>query len=183
LFAVSSVQEFIHFCVMNKLICDFWNTPTLKYNFIFPVSKCVKIPLQRMRYKYNTVKSGSLQYKSNRNRPHFFPFTKQFCFLHGFHFPPGHDVLTPLGLPLLLSTGPPNWQPAGRMRPSDQLSAARRDVLTYFNFLIRNVSKFVRNPAWRFSQFYHYKLWTQLNSHISGCSVKMYQPNGLISVL
>jgi hypothetical protein len=31
-------------------------------------------------------------------------------------------------------SGLSNWQPAGCMRPSDQLSAAGQDVLTYFNF-------------------------------------------------
>jgi hypothetical protein len=31
-----------------------------------------------------------------------------------------------------------------------QLPVARQDMLMYFNFFIRNVSKFVRNAAWWF---------------------------------
>jgi hypothetical protein len=39
---------------------------------------------------------------------------------------------------------------AANWRPSDQLSAVHQHVLMYFNFLIRNVTKFVINPAWKF---------------------------------
>jgi hypothetical protein len=50
----------------------------------------------------------------------------------------------------IISQGNPTVGPRAACGPSEQLSAAHQGALTYLNFLTSNVSKVVRNPAWRF---------------------------------